>query len=104
MGYCPMCGSKLFPVDTKYMEQHGCCSYCVTYREKVKYNIGDILMVKGLKYGKAEVMSIYSVQKKVKYVCRIMASGEEKVFTQDQLETVYAHDMRQLAVWKEMKK
>ena len=31
MGYCPKCGSKLFPGDSQYMEKTGVCSYCVTY-------------------------------------------------------------------------
>jgi DNA-directed RNA polymerase subunit M/transcription elongation factor TFIIS len=30
-GYCPKCGSKLYPADEKYMAVAGVCSSCVTY-------------------------------------------------------------------------
>lgn len=31
--YCPKCKSKLYPIDEKYMKEHGVCSYCVTFNK-----------------------------------------------------------------------
>lgn len=32
-GYCPVCGSRLFPVDEKPMRLVKACSSCVTYNK-----------------------------------------------------------------------
>lgn len=30
-GYCPRCGSRLYPADAEYMKATGGCSGCVTW-------------------------------------------------------------------------
>jgi transcription initiation factor TFIIIB Brf1 subunit/transcription initiation factor TFIIB len=36
-GYCPRCGSRLYPADEEYMLVCGVCSGCVTWDKSGKY-------------------------------------------------------------------
>lgn len=36
MEYCPKCKSLLYPIDEKYIEEHGVCSYCITYNHRLE--------------------------------------------------------------------
>lgn len=40
-GYCPRCGSKLYPQDEKYMKAIGVCSYCGTYNQKFREELAE---------------------------------------------------------------
>lgn len=55
-GYCPKCGSRLYPGDTESMEIVGVCSSCVCYDRTP-----DKRLQKALEEGKAKRAKIAKV-------------------------------------------